>query len=770
MFITIIVLIIIIIVCYFIYKQKIEEHEYTYNDFPRHISDNNENIYKNQLADAYRIVGNVEGSKLDEQQMMCILKEANSHLVIAGAGTGKTTTIIGKIKFLLNKEICNPEEILVLSFTSASATEMRERIIKETNQSIDAQTFHKLGLEIIKNVEGIVPKISQKLHSFIKRQLSILMEQSNYLEKLSTYILFNSVVAKSEFEFTSQKEYDEYLKCNPPTTLKNERVKSYGELDIANFLSQNSIAYEYEAAYFIDTRTSDYKQYHPDFFLPKYNIYVEYFGIDSNGEVPAYFSRKNGRSASEAYQDSMNWKRQLHKKHNTIMIECFFYEKISGNLFKNLEEKLKEHNVILNPKSPREILKELEENDKSLLEGFIQLTETVINLIKNNAYTIKQVRDMIPTNTISSNSNLFLLDLIEPIYDAYSQELTKKDEIDFNDMINMATKYICEKKYIHKYKYVIVDEYQDISKSRFSLLKAMRDTKDYSLFCVGDDWQSIYRFAGSDIGFILNFDNYWGISEKSKIETTYRFAQTLINISSEFIMKNPKQIKKRIRGNQIDNFFPLGEINGYRDNYLADFLAEKLLDLPQNSTAFFIGRYNFDIEYIKNNANFSCNYDNTEQHTKIIFQRRKDLKITFLTAHGSKGLQADYIFIINNTKSRMGFPSKMQEAPILELLLENSDNYLYSEERRLFYVALTRAKKKVILLTLKDKESIFVIELKNSYGKEIEREAFTCPLCGGRLTKKTGPYSTFLGCCNWKNGSGCKYTRKYKAKSTMGKL
>ncbi|MDR1829849.1 MAG: topoisomerase DNA-binding C4 zinc finger domain-containing protein, partial [Candidatus Fibromonas sp.] len=117
----------------------------------------------------------------------------------------------------------------------------------------------------------------------------------------------------------------------------------------------------------------------------------------------------------------------------------------------------------------------------------------------------------------------------------------------------------------------------------------------------------------------------------------------------------------------------------------------------------------------------------------------------------------------NNTKSRMGFPSKMQDAPILELLLENSDSYPFSEERRLFYVALTRAKKKVILLTLKDRESVFVIELKSSYGKEMERESFTCPLCGGHLTKKTGPYSTFLGCSNWKNGDGCKYTRTLKS-------
>ena len=134
----------------------------------------------------------------------------------------------------------------------------------------------------------------------------------------------------------------------------------------------------------------------------------------------------------------------------------------------------------------------------------------------------------------------------------------------------------------------------------------------------------------------------------------------------------------------------------------------------------------------------------------------------FLTAHTSKGLQADYVFIINNKKSRMGFPSKVQDAPILELLLENFDTYPCAEERRLFYVAMTRAKKKVILLTVKDQESEFVEELHRTYGEKMRSEAFTCPLCGGRLVKRSGPYGDFFGCVNYRK-LGCKYTRKINA-------
>lgn len=333
-------------------------------------------------------------------------------------------------------------------------------------------------------------------------------------------------------------------------------------------------------------------------------------------------------------------------------------------------------------------------------------------------------------------------------------------------MINLATQYIIDGKFQHKYKYVIVDEYQDISKGRFSLLQAMREKDDYNLFCVGDDWQSIYRFAGSDISFILNFSKYWGLSEISKIETTYRFSQQLVDISGRFVMRNPNQVRKSIRGMDKDTSFPLGEISGYTESNLADFLATRLLDLPKNSSVFLIGRYGFDLNYIRENSNYSCKYDNVSGRVQIIFTRRKDLQIIFLTAHRSKGLQADYVFILNNKKTRMGFPSKMQDAPILRLLLEDSDTYPYSEERRLFYVALTRAKRKAILLTLSEKESEFAMELRSQYEEEIKREAFTCPICGGWLVKRSSQYGEFLGCSNYKSQE-CRYTRDIYKKTSI---
>lgn len=744
------------------YKQLLEKQAELYrsaDSLKQQISIHNDRVADSKIQNAYTLIGDVEGRRLDKQQMTCIVKDAHNHLVIAGAGTGKTTTVVGKIKFLLKSGKYKPEDILVLSFTNASASEMSQRINKETGCNIDASTFHKLGLNIITKVNGIVPKITQlNLRKFVKEQLLLNMQSDAYLNLLSSYLLYNRVVSKSEFEFKTQTEYEEYLRLNPPTTINNEIVKSYGEMDIANFLTQNGIQYIYENPYKIDTRTSEYGQYKPDFYLPEYDIYIEYFGINKNGEVPTYFKGANGMTASQTYQASMKWKRETHAANNTILIECYAYEKFDGFLLENLKEKLILNGVKLTPKSTKELWKQVSADGDSILDGVIELFETVINLIKSNGYSIATVRQLNVGNSNAQNNNT-IISLLEPIFNSYCAYLHEHKEIDFNDMINMATQFVEQRKYISPYKYVIVDEYQDISKARFSLLNSMRKSNDYDLFCVGDDWQSIYRFAGSDIGYILNFEQYWGPTEISKIETTYRFTQKLIEISGNFIMQNPVQIKKSIKGKTDTVGFALGEISGYTDKFSIEFMAKRLEDLPRDSSVFFIGRYSFDAKLLSDSGLFECQYNNVSGFVEVKYRKRNDLKMSFITAHKSKGLQADYVFIINNKKSRMGFPSKIQDAAILNLLLDNCDQYPYAEERRLFYVALTRAKKKAFLVTVNHQESEFAMELKERYGNELKREQWECPLCGGKLLKKKGPYGEFFGCSNYKT-TGCKYKRR----------
>lgn len=740
-----------------------------YEHLPSKLQAFNEWLANQKAADAAKLILPVEGKMLDNQQMRCITKEVHNHLVLAGAGTGKTTTIVGYVKYLLKKKICMPDDILVLSFTNVSAAEMSERLNKEIGKPIAAQTFHKLGLDIITTVQGKKPKIhSTDIRQFVRKQLDVLTQDPVYLRKLCVYLIYNGTEQKTEFDFQTEDAYLSYLKYNPPVTLKKETVKSYGELDIANFLTQNGITYVYEQEYPIDTRTSEFGQYHPDFYLPNFDLYIEYFGINRQGDVPPYFTGKNGMSAAQTYQEGIKWKRELHRKNGTRMIEVYAYEKLEEQLLPRLEERLKKAGVVFTPMSPKDMWADISGSENQKLDRVAELFGTVITLAKSNGCSMDEVRSRNRSfqNLPSINA---VIDLIEPVYNSYQSMLCSRNEIDFNDMINLASEYVQLGQFTHSYNYVIVDEYQDISQARYRLLDAMRQKKDYRLFCVGDDWQSIYRFSGSDIGFILNFEKYWGASEVSRIETTYRFPQSLISVSSSFIMKNPEQKQKQLRSATADHGFSMEKIVGYTDTYAIEFLAERLRELPKGSSVLFLGRYRFDIKILDGQRQFSYQYNAALGRTEVSFARRTDLQISFMTVHGSKGLQADYVFLLNTKAYGMGLPSQIADAPILQLLLDNCDHYPFAEERRLFYVAITRAKKKVWLVTLKGNESVFVKEIDEVHGEDMRKEQYTCPLCGGRLVRRSGPYGDFFGCSNYK-ANGCRYKRnisKSKAQRTV---
>jgi DNA helicase IV len=554
-------------------QKKKEGLEFDIEHLSDTISRHNHHVATKKIDTAYKLIGKIENIKLDTQQMECVVKDITNQLVIAGAGTGKTTTVIGKIKYLLKTKQYTSDQILALSYTHASVVDLSERISKEIGQEITAWTFHKLGLDIIKKSVNERPKVSDlNLSKFIKSSINEKLSDEKYLSLLNSYVISTRVIERNEFEFTSQKEYDEYLRNNPPTTLKSERVKSYGEMDIANFLYQNGIDYKYEYSYPKPDFEEEPFSYKPDFFLPNDGIYIEYFGINRYGKVPSYFKANGKISASDDYQSKMRWKRELHNKNRTVLIESFSYEKFENILIDNLKANLEKNGVTLTPKTPEEIWEELSGNGETILDGIIETMVTAINLIKSNHYTIDDLRILNQGHRNSASNSIFI-SLIEPIYHEYQEYLDLNNEIDFNDMINLATQYIKDGKFTNPFRYVIVDEYQDISKSRFLLLKALRDANHFKLLCVGDDWQSIYRFAGSDVGLILDFDTHWGPSCIDRIETTYRFNQSLIRVSGGFIMKNPSQFKKYLKHTSSNNGFALSEVNGYKIQYSVEFLC-----------------------------------------------------------------------------------------------------------------------------------------------------------------------------------------------------
>ena len=727
----------------------------TVNHFESNIESHNVQYLKTVVNDARSKIGKIEGHDLDDQQMMCILKDAHSHNVVAGAGTGKTTTIIGKVKYLLNTGKYKPNEILVLSYTRAASSEMRNRLKQNTSADITVLTFHRFGYNILTYVEKKKPNIyTDGPQKVIKEEFSRLLQDKTYMRMFLRYIgnTFGTEKSDLDTDFTSYEEYQSYVREHRPITLRGETVRSYGEMHLANILAINGIPYVYEQSYEHDTATEKYAQYKPDFYLPDYRIYIEYFGIDRNGNAPEWFE---GDNPTQSYQDGIRWKRNIHKQYKTSLIECYAYEDSEGILQESLEKKLVDAGVKLNIVSVDQLLQYSGNNTENVINTFISSAASVINLARN-----RKISADLLINVAHGNRHVELIaKLISPLQRAYENYLSVTNQIDFADMLIKAETYVNEDKYHSPYKCVIVDEYQDVTASQYNLLKAIRDKTDFDLFCVGDDWQSIYQFNGSDVSYIMDFEEFWGGSELSRIETTYRFSQSLIDISSRFIMQNPRQIKKSIRSGITANGFAVSKIEGYRQYDAIHFMTDRLMYLPKGSSVFLIGRYTFDIKLLEAESRLSVRFDTATQTQKVFLKGRRDLDIVFYTAHRSKGLQADYVCILNNSSGTLGFPSKVENNPLTNCLLVHGDNYPFAEERRLFYVALTRAKKHVYLLTIKDKESPFIKELEETYSKSFVNETYICPKCGGKLRLINGAYGRFFGCENYR-ATGCSFSSK----------
>jgi len=297
-----------------------------------------------------------------------------------------------------------------------------------------------------------------------------------------------------------------------------------------------------------------------------------------------------------------------------------------------------------------------------------------------------------------------------------------------------------------------VDEYQDISRSRFRLLRSMRRDRDYRLYCVGDDWQSIYRFNGSDISCILDFEKYWGPSAICRVETTYRFGGELLRLSSEFICRNRRQYRKDMVGLGPD--CSVNPILASDDSQMRHMIAEALEQFPPNSSVMFLGRYNQDIRILEGDG-YSWKPDIGEKTSSVSYSSRDDLDMKFMTIHSSKGLQADYVISLNNKMGRYGFPGNRDESPVIGLLM-NSEDSQYDEERRLFYVAMTRARRGLYIASYKGRESAYYREVFN-IGSSNFGDSY-CPICGGQLVQREGKYGKFMGCENYRT-FGCRFTR-----------
>lgn len=748
-------------------------------------NDFNRNFIQKELKECSALLSNIEGRPLDEQQRTAVIKDEDHNLVIAGAGSGKTTTVAGKVAYVINRLRVKAEEILLITFTKKASDEMKHRIRLKMNIDIDVHTFHSFGRKVIGQATNNMPSVIEEkaFYTLMKRIFESLLKDPAYVGKVIKFITEYRLEAKDENEFKSHGEYIDYLKDKnirsyktvevvikgKPTMLR-EYCKSLEEVQIANFLFLNTVNYQYEAPYKIKTSDSVYAQYKPDFYLPDYDIYIEHFGLtDRDNNVPNWFSSDRGITAKEKYNAGIEWKRKLHADNQTQLVETYSYENKEGLLLEKLKEKLEAKGVVFKPRSNEEIWKILNTVAKDEVSALETLIYTFLNLFKSNNFEIAQVREQVDSSRDAKVKARYLLflEIFFPILTTYNEFLKSKNLIDFSDMINDATRYITEGKVKNRFKYIIIDEFQDTSIGRFGLIKALlKDNSACKLFAVGDDWQSIYRFAGSDISLFTQFEKYFGVTEFSKIETTYRFSKSMIDISSRFILTNPNQTPKHLKSFASDTVHPLEIITSDSFNNDDPFpLLTALEKINQENAAsgntptiLALARYNHFINLYKERTDlFRVTYNEAEGNYSIKCLSMPHLSIQFLSVHRSKGLQADYVILLNCVSGQYGFPSEHADDPILNLLLSKADQFDNGEERRLFYVALTRSKRKTFITTSTVYRSKFIDEIDPSF---TPAPSDLCPVCkkGNRIkqegTNRNGKAYVKYSCSNWKFGCG----------------
>ncbi|WP_440321794.1 UvrD-helicase domain-containing protein [Laedolimicola sp.] len=760
-----------------------------YTHLETYVEEHNEHYVSKMLAQEKDYLDNIlkevdPNVILDKDQRKVVLTDEDYSLVIAGAGAGKTTTVAAKVKYLVEKGKIDPSQILVISFTNKAVNELKDKIQKGLHIECPIATFHSTGNAIIHkhSPEETMTIVDNSKMYFVLRDYfrNSLLKNESIVNKLimffATYFdapyegnelngFFNHIAKanystlRSDLENFKREVIDARTKKS--VTIQNEILRSYQEVEIANFLYLNNIDYEYEPTYPYYIAFSR-KPYTPDFAILQGDnqVYLEHFGISEDGKNDRYSDEE-----LECYKKAVNDKIMLHRKHGTKLIYTFSSYKDNRSLIEHLKEKLEVCGIELRPRNNKEVMEQLVAGEENrYIRKLLSLICRFISNFKVNGYGSDEFARMYHSTT-NVRSKLFL-DICQECYLEYDRWLKTNKAVDFEDMINESARLLNEVKEMKQkldFKYIIVDEYQDISRQRFDLTKALSEVTDAKIIAVGDDWQSIYAFSGSDITLFTKFAEKMGYAKMLKIVRTYRNSQEVIDIAGNFIQKNSAQIKKQlISPKTIEDPVIIytydsrrKEVNADRRtgaNYALANAVQTALDHivisrkkegKKAGTILLIGRFGFDGDQLERTGLFEF----VRRGDKVKSVKYPNLKIVFMTAHSSKGLGYDDVIIINGKNETYGFPAKIEDDPVLGFVIKGDHSIDYAEERRLFYVAMTRTKNRVYFVAPESNPSEFLLELKRDYkniklegewNEEAERriDRKVCPICGYPLQLK----------------------------------
>lgn len=755
-----------------------------YINFEALVDEHNDSFIRRAMSEEQHYLDNILREvdpqiKLDEDQRRVILTDEDYCLVIAGAGAGKTTTVAAKVKYLVEKKGVEPSQILVVSFTNKAVQELRDKLNRDLAIDCPIATFHSTGNAILRKQSSDKLNIldSSKLYFVLQDYFksSILKNESlvnNLIMFFASYFdapyegedinSFFNKIAKSNFA-TMRSDLNEFkqkvidVRTKKSVTIQSEVMRSHQEVEIANFLYLNNIDYEYEPMYKYDILFSK-KPYTPDFVIRQGDkvAYIEHFGITQDG--------KNDRFSDdqlETYKKTINDKINLHKQHGTKLIYTFSQYSDRRSLLEHLQDELENNGFEVYPRSNKEVMEKLVSTEENrYIRKLINLICRFITNFKTNGFTADEFSRMYHS-TQNVRTRLFL-DICRDCYLEYERYLKENNAVDFEDMINESARILREVKEMKKkldFKYIIVDEYQDISRQRFDLVTALSEVTDAKIIAVGDDWQSIYAFSGSDITLFTKFEEKMGYAKLLKIVKTYRNSQEVIDIAGNFIQKNKAQITKELKSPKsiVDPVIiytydgspkKLNADNKSGANYAiahsVEVALEQIIEFnkkegkSEDSSILLLGRFGFDGDKLEKSGLFE--YINRGSKLKSV--KYPKLNITFMTAHASKGLGYDNVIVVNGRNETYGFPSKVEDDPVLAFVIKGDRSIDYAEERRLFYVAMTRTKNRVYFIAPEQNPSEFLLEIKRDYKNVVLRGNWneeppqnniakkTCPICG----------------------------------------
>ncbi len=743
-------------------------------DYKKEIKNYRDIKEKNLLRENAAFFDDLFEYPLTKEQRIAVINDSNSALVLASAGSGKTSTLLGKYLYLINKRKISEEKILILSFDNT----VQKDILKKINPyklKPKTSTFHALGNKIIQSDAGYKKSFGaiareDKEHLLvtenIQKCVDHAMQKDSNLEsciidfkalcpfhRIETFANsieeYNSAISTYPHIREKHRTGDEDRSLTIPSLQPGVFVRSQEELTIANFLYINSVNFEYEKSFKVtSSNIVDEGPYHPDFYYPEIDLWHEHFALDIDGNAPKAF---------RGYEEEVKIKKKIHEESKSNFIYSLSAEFETGDVLDKLKESLVSKGVCFKPRDIKEIKNRLQslyfDDTYKLIRDVIKLQKGANLSLEESVKKIDSLQDKFRAQKFKS--------IYKPIYSSYQEILNENDELDFEDMINAATEILKQggKKTHHSSSYnniewVLVDEFQDISLCRARFLRALRDNGYFGgskLFCVGDDWQSIYAFAGSDLSQLHNFqDNFYlantafqideegsnkkiwfkeqyannhelrlsyhsmiyNSKENNKVNinkildpefsrffitTNHRNDLSISSLGAEFIQKNPNQIKKDIYA--INSFYqniPNKALNVCKCDEYGELEIQKiLLKIPEHTSIRILARENAQLAKI---------------NVAKILKRFPNYDIEKSSIHASKGLESDYVIIIGLEGGLNGFPKKKEDDPLKKVFKSISDQFPDAEERRVFYVAISRAKYGVYLCHKSTSQSEFINE------------------------------------------------------------